>query len=51
MTAHGSSLNSLPQALAEALKCNTSITNMDLSDNEVGDAGAQAQFSPHSWEL
>ena len=30
------------QALAEALKINKSITNIDLIDNQIGDEGAKA---------
>ena len=30
------------QALAEALKTNTSVTSIDLGDNSIGDEGAQA---------
>ena len=30
------------QALAEALKTNASVTNIDLSWNDIGDEGAKA---------
>ena len=30
------------QALAEMLKHNSTLTNLDLSDNIIGDTGAQA---------
>ena len=38
------SLLSSPQALAEALKHNTSIITIDLSYNRIGDLGVQAHF-------
>ena len=31
-----------PQALAEALKVNTTVTNIDLADNKIGTEGAKA---------
>ena len=37
-------LKFLSQAFAEALKLNTSVTDVCLSGNEIGDLGAKAQF-------
>ena len=32
--------------LAEALQKNTQITSLDLSDNQIGEQGAEVHYSP-----